>query len=83
MIKLNISLFFNFLYKYQFICLIIILRYSIPYPDAVRFSWLFASDNTPTGIDEVRIYEILVTNTNLGGSDRCASCLTINEKEME
>jgi hypothetical protein len=59
-----------------------IIRYSIQYPDEIIFSWLFSSDDTK-GTDEVRIYEIRVTNTKLGGSDRCVTCLTVNNKETE
>ena len=47
------------------------------------FSWLFSSDPVEQGADEVRIYEISVTNTVDGGSDRCVSCLTADNRETE
>lgn len=62
----------------MFIC-----SYSIESPDEVMFNWLFTSDDTDDGIDEVRIYEISVTNIVSGGSDRCVSCLTTNNQETE
>ncbi|CAF4899694.1 unnamed protein product [Rotaria sp. Silwood1] len=62
---------------------IIDYTYSIQYSDEITFSWLFASDDTDEGVDEVRIYEIRVTNTALGGSDRCVSCLTIDNQKTE
>ncbi|CAF4196019.1 unnamed protein product, partial [Rotaria sordida] len=57
--------------------------YSIQYSDEIIFSWLFTSDTTDEGVDEIRIYEIRITNTILGGSDRCVSCLTTNNQETE
>ncbi len=44
---------------------------------------MFVSDDTKEGTDEIRIYEIRVTNTKLGGSDRCVTCLTRNNQETE
>ncbi|CAF3168185.1 unnamed protein product [Rotaria sp. Silwood2] len=58
-------------------------KYSIQYRDEVIFSWLFTSDDANKGVDEVRIYQIRVTNTVLGGSDRCVSCLTTNDQETD
>jgi len=60
-----------------------LIRYSIQHPDEIIFNWLFASDDTKEGTDEIRIYEIRVTNTKSGGSDRCVTCLTANNKETE
>ncbi|CAF3707939.1 unnamed protein product [Rotaria sordida] len=57
--------------------------HSIQSSDEITFIWLFTSDNTDEGVDEIRIYEIFVTNTVLGGSDRCVSCLTTNNQETE
>ncbi|CAF1026586.1 unnamed protein product [Rotaria sordida] len=57
--------------------------HSIQSSDEITFIWLFTSDNTDEGVDEIRIYEIFVTNTALGGSDRCVSCLTTNNQETE
>ncbi|CAF3907804.1 unnamed protein product [Adineta steineri] len=62
---------------------IIDYKYSITSPDSVIFNWLFTSDDQEQGTDEVRIYEILVTNTQVGGSDRCVTCLTTNQEETE
>ena len=47
------------------------------------FSWLFATDSDEQGGDEIRIYEIRVTNTVSGGSDRCVRCLTMDNQETE
>lgn len=74
---------FEFDWLFCFSLKLILIRYSIPYPDGVTFSWLFSSDNTEQGTNEVRIYEIRVTNTKRGGSDRCISCLTTNNQETE
>ena len=60
-----------------------IARYSIPFWNEMIFSWLFSSDPVEQGADEVRIYEIRVTNTVDGGSDRCVSCLTADNQETE
>jgi hypothetical protein len=58
-------------------------RYSIQHSDPIIFSWMFTSDDKTEGTDEIRIYEIRVTNTKLGGSDRCVTCLTRNNQETE
>ncbi|CAF1026899.1 unnamed protein product [Adineta ricciae] len=58
-------------------------RYTILNRNEVVFNWMFTSDSEDQGGDEVRIYEILVTNTNFGGSDRCVACLTTNDEETE
>lgn len=58
-------------------------RYSIPYPEQVIFNWLFTSDDPEDSNDEIRIYEIRVSNTIKGGSDRCTSCLTVTNQETE
>ncbi|CAM4924705.1 unnamed protein product [Rotaria socialis] len=57
--------------------------YSIQNPSEIMFNWLFTSDDVRDEIDEVRIYEISVTNTEVGGSDRCVSCLTTNNQVTE
>ncbi len=67
----------------MFIFRLIMSRYSISYSNERIFNWLFTSDDTKEGTDEIRIYEIRVTNTKLGGSDRCVSCLTTNNQETE
>ena len=65
------------------LCVSLIIRYSIQYSDPITFIWMFQSDGEEEGVDEVRIYEIRVTNTVLGGSDRCVSCLTANNQETK
>lgn len=59
------------------------VRYAILESEPVVFNWLFSSDDEEQGADEVRIYEIHVTNTQQGGSDRCVACLTTDDKETE
>ena len=67
----------------RMIVFILMIRYSIQHPDEVVFSWLFASDDTKLNTDEIRIYEMRVTNTQSGGSDRCVSCLSTNNEKIE
>ena len=60
-----------------------LIRYPVIHPNPVMFSWLFATDSDEQGGDEIRIYEIRVTNTVSGGSDRCVRCLTMDNQETE
>jgi hypothetical protein len=63
--------------------MLVIVRYSVVYPNVVTFNWLFTSDDDDQGDAEIRIYEIRLTNTERGGSDRCISCLTANNEKTE
>jgi len=62
---------------------IVDFSYSIPKASPVVFSWLFSGDYDSQTNDEIRIYEISVTNTKTGGSDRCVACLTANNQTTE
>lgn len=60
-----------------------IFSYSVPHGDPIMVGWLFGSESDKKTLDEARIYEIRVTNTKVGGSDRCVACLNMENKETE